>query len=117
VNKRKHPRIKMERLSVEVADGKGFFEGRVSDICRLGLCITDLPNNLDGDVEFLTIVVSGKGQNQLMNVIPKWYSEGTETKTLGVEIAIVPNGWDKFVKNSEPVSRSGLWGRYLMKPI
>ncbi len=77
--------------------------------------MTDLPKALNGDERILTIIVSAKGQSFRMNVMPRWYSIGAVTLSIGVEIVVIPSGWIEFVRNFEPVSRKGVWGRSALK--
>jgi len=98
----------MDSLSVDVADGSGFFKGMVSDVSRNGLCITDLSESLDGDTKKMTVVVSGKGANFKMNVRPRWYTYGGARKIIGVEMIHTPLGWAEFVMNEDPVFKKDL---------
>jgi hypothetical protein len=103
MEKRRYQRIAIENLSVDVADGVGFFQGMVSDISRSGICMTDLSERLNGDVKKMTVVVSGKGANFRMNVRPRWYTHGGVRKIVGVEMINAPVGWAEFVIGVEPV--------------
>jgi hypothetical protein len=103
MEKRKHLRIAMDNLSVDVSDGVGFFQGKVADISRFGVCMTDLPKHLSGDAKKMTIVVSGTGSHFKMEARPQWYTHGGVMKSVGVEFLIIPKGWAKFVMNLEPV--------------
>jgi len=109
MEKRKHLRIAMENLSVDIADGVGFFQGMVSDVSRFGICMTDLPKRINGDAEKMTIVVSGRAGHFKMNVRPRWYTRGSARRSVGVEIMDVPWGWNEFVKNFEPVFHKDVW--------
>ncbi len=103
MEKRKHQRIVIEDLAVDIADGYGFYQGLVVDISKSGICMTDLSQHLDGDVENMTVVVSGKGGCFKMNVKPRWYTHGGARKTIGVEVVNMPLGWAEFVDDVEPV--------------
>lgn len=103
MEKRKHQRIVIEDLAADVADGVGFYQGMVVNISQSGICMTDLSQQLDGDVENMTIVVSGKGGCFKMNVRPRWYTHGGARKTIGVEVVTMPPGWAEFVVDAEPV--------------
>jgi hypothetical protein len=110
MERRKHLRIAMEDLLVDVADGSGFFRGMVSDLSRCGICMSDLPKRLNADADKMTIVVSGKGGNFKMNVRPRWYCHGNARKSVGAEIENIPVGWAEFVMNFEPVLNEDVWG-------
>jgi hypothetical protein len=110
MEKRRHPRIAMDRISVDVADGVGVFQGMVSDISRFGVCLTDLPKRLNGSVKKMTIVVSAKGQHFKMNTRPRWYADDGATKSVGAEILNTPLGWTEFVMDFEPAMHKDVWG-------
>jgi hypothetical protein len=110
MEKRQHLRIAMESLSVDVADGVGFFQGAVSDVSRFGVCMTDLPKRLNGDATKMTIVISGKSGHFKMNVRPRWYTHGGVRKSVGVEIIDAAPDWREFVMSFEPVLQKDVWG-------
>jgi hypothetical protein len=101
VEKRKYQRIEMDSLSVDVADGLGFFQGMVSDISRLGIRMIDLPKRLRKNAKILTIVVSGEGRHFKMNVMERWSIKDGARKSIGVEIINTPQNWTKFVMEFE----------------
>ena len=110
MEKRKHLRIAMENLSVDIADGVGFFQGMVSDVSRFGICMTDLPKRINGDAEKMTIVVSGRAGHFKMNVRPRWYTQGGARRFVGVEIMDVPRDWIEFVMNFEALLHNDIKG-------
>jgi hypothetical protein len=112
---RKYQRLQTKNLSVDVADGNGFFQGRVSDISRVGMCLTHLHKSLNGNEKILTILVSVEEKNFKMNVRPKWYGQGTTTKSIGVEIISVQKEWTEFVENFEPALPKDARGKSAMK--
>jgi hypothetical protein len=115
MEKRKHQRMIIQSLSVDVADGNGFFSGRVCDISRMGLFMTDLPRDLNEKEEILTVLISGERQNFKMNVMPKWHIQGVATISVGVEIVIIPRIWAEFVKSLEPEMQKDVWAKSTMK--
>ena len=102
MEKRKHPRMGMDNLTVDVTDGVGVYKGMVSDISRFGVCLTELQKTLNGNVKNMTILVSSRGKHYKMMIQPKWYTDGGGTKSLGAEILNVPPGWEEFVTGFEP---------------
>jgi hypothetical protein len=102
MEKRRHPRIAIKNLCVDVSDGHRFFSGTVSDVSRFGFCMTDLPKNLNADVKKMTVVISGKGKRFKMIVKPKWSTRDALTKSVGAEILEVPWDWTEFAMNYEP---------------
>jgi hypothetical protein len=107
MEKREHLRMAIENLSVDVADGVGFFQGMVSDISRFGICMADLSKRINGDAKRMTIVVSGKAGHFRMDVRPRWYTHGSSRHYVGAEIITVPIGWTEFVMNFEPALHEG----------
>jgi hypothetical protein len=103
MEKRRYPRIATKNLSVDVSDGHRFFSGIVTDVSRLGFCITDLPKNLNADVKKITVVISGRGKHFKMTVKPKWSTKDNLTKSVGAEILDVPWDWTKFAMDYEPL--------------
>jgi hypothetical protein len=109
MERRRHQRVEIDNLSVDVADGSGFFKGLVSDVSKFGVCISDLSKQLNTDTD-MTILVSGKGGNFRMNVRPRWYSDGNTRKSVGLEIINFPKGWVQFVTDFEPLLNKEEWG-------
>jgi hypothetical protein len=110
MEKRIHPRISMDNISVDVTDGVGSFRGLVSDISRFGVCLTDLPKKLNGSVSKMIVVVSAKEQHFKMSIKPRWYTDGGVTKSVGALILNAPLGWTEFVMGFEPVIQKDVWG-------
>ena len=105
MDKRRHQRITLKNLSVDVYDGHRFFSGIVSDVSRFGFCINDLPKNLYEDVKKMTVVISGQGKHFKMTVKPRWSARDNLTKSVGAEILDAPWDWIDFVMDFEPGSR------------
>ena len=110
MEKRRHPRMGIDNLSVDVADGVGVFQGQVADISRFGVCLTDLPEKLNASVKNMTIVISTKKQHFKMTAQPRWYTDGEGTKSLGAEIVNIPLAWTEFVMGFEPLLPKDVWG-------
>ena len=102
MERRKQPRIIMDGLAVDVNDGKGFFQGRVTDISQSGLCMEDLPKRIDADTRRLNVVVSREKDHFRLVVRPKWYTEGNAVKSIGGEILSSSWMWMEFVSRFEP---------------
>ena len=108
MEKRKHQRIDVEDLSVDIADGKGFYGGQVADVSQTGICIADLSKDLSCDTDKMTLIVSGKNIDFRMNVRPRWYTMGGVRTTVGVEMTTRPLGWSEFVLALKPASGEAL---------
>lgn len=45
MEKRRHQRVDMKNLFVDIFDGWGFFSATVADLSRVGLKLVDVPKN------------------------------------------------------------------------
>jgi hypothetical protein len=104
MDRRHHPRIKMDYLSVDINDGIKFFQGKTTDISRNGLCMEELSKHLRVETDKLTVVVSGGRDHFRLVVRPKWYISGTLVKSIGAEILTSSWMWQDFVSRLEPLS-------------
>jgi hypothetical protein len=107
---RKNPRMKRDNLLIDVYDGIGFFQGLVFDFSRFGMCLTDLPNRLNGTAKKMTAIATWKGKYYRMNVRPRWFTGGNARKSVGVEIINPPWNWTEFVMEFEPEIAKEVWG-------
>lgn len=98
---RKHPRLSVDSLEVDISDGKGFFCGTIDNISRSGLSVSGLPPRLDGKAEILTAIINGQGEVFKMFLKPRWEHEEKETKSVGLEIESSSWGWAEFVMKFE----------------
>ena len=46
MSKRRHQRVEVQNLVAKLSDGVDSFSGTVSDICRLGMLLNDIPQRL-----------------------------------------------------------------------
>ena len=99
---RKHPRVNINSLVADISDGKGFYNGTIDNISRLGLSVSDLSSKLDGQAEILTAIVNGQGENFKMFLKPKWEVVNGIKKSVGLEIESCSWGWTEFVIKHEP---------------
>jgi len=109
MEKRYHPRVSIENLSADAADGVGFFSGTVTDVSRFGVCLSDFPKKIKGEANKLTIIVSGHGKRFKMNVRPRWSSVYGVCKAIGAEILNPPWGWTEFIMQFEPKVADEVW--------
>lgn len=90
-------------LSADVSSGKGFYSGKVTDLSRFGLRLTDLRLKCDTN-QRLSIVVSGQGKNFKILARPCWTKTDRTRKSVGVEIMNASWGWTEFVISLETAS-------------
>ena len=101
LEQRKHPRIDVVDLTINVSDGLGFYSGSIQNLSRFGLLMSGLPLQLDQDAKRLSIVVSGHNKHFKMVATPKWTKENQLRKDVGVELVNAPWGWTEFVMSLE----------------
>ena len=65
MEKRKHSRMVVQGMSVDVSDGMGCCSGEVQDDSRLGMCLVDLAKRLGRDADTCTVVASKEGEGQI----------------------------------------------------
>jgi hypothetical protein len=113
MEKRKHPRIIIDDMTIDVSDGIGFCTGEVRDISRLGMCLVNLARRLGKNTDAYTVVASREGKHFKFRVRPKWVVNGPYDKKVGVEIDNVPAQWTEYVIALEPEAGegSGSWNR------
>ncbi len=109
MEKRHHPRVEIQNISVDASDGVGFFHGVISDASRFGVRVTDLQKKMDGKVQKITVVVSGHGHHFKMNVRPRWSTYNGISKSIGAEILNAPWGWTEFIMKFEPERQEDIW--------
>ncbi|MBU1568598.1 MAG: PilZ domain-containing protein [Proteobacteria bacterium] len=109
MEKRRHQRMEVDNLNVDISDGVGFFGGTISDLSRFGIKVDNLPKRLDDNAKQLSIVISGKGKNFKIKARPRWTVRQPISKSVGIEIVNAPFGWTEFVMDFEP-TRDEAWG-------
>ena len=97
MDKRNHRRIPLRNLSVDASDGFGFSQGKISDISKFGICMTDLPKSFCGQASSMTAIISGQGKYFKMIVLPRWANTDDESQSVGAEIIDPPSNWTEFV--------------------
>lgn len=108
MNKRRHQRIEVQNLVANISDGVNSFSGTVSDVSRDGMQLTGIPHGVIKEAENLSILVTAKGRDFRMLVVPKWDSGSNSEKRMGLEILDVPLDWTVFVMNCEPTDED-IW--------
>ncbi len=102
MNKRRHQRVEVQNLVANLSDGVECFSGTVSDICRLGMLLNDIPQRLKIQGKNLSIMVFSKGKNFNMQVELKWVGGNKSGKKMGVAILDPPLDWTLFALIREP---------------
>ena len=108
MNKRRHQRIEVQNVVANLSDGVDSFSGTVRDVSRDGMLLTDIPNELNSQGKKFSIIVSAKGKDYIMLVVPKWISGKNSEKKMGLAILDDPFDWTVFVMNCEPADED-MW--------
>lgn len=102
MEKRRHQRMAVTNLTVDISDGIGFFAGTVGDLSRFGLMVNDIPKMLDEKAPQLSVVITGNGKHFKMKARPRWSCRQSINKKVGIEVMNAPWGWTEFVMDLEP---------------
>ena len=97
MDQRHYPRIQYRHLTANAGDNKSFFHGTVKNISRSGLCISDLPAEVDDDLKVWSLLVKGDGMVHKLSATPRWSVILGQKKSVGFEILDPPLGWTEFV--------------------
>jgi len=101
MEKRRHQRTVMTNLSFDAFDGIRFFHGEIADASRVGICMVNLPRDMNCNVRQIRVFITGRDQKFKLQVNPRWTKVKGCGKTLGAEIQDPPLGWTEFVLNLE----------------
>ncbi len=102
MNKRRHQRIEVQNVVADLSGEVNFFSGTVNDVSLCGMSLADVPKELHDWKKELSIIVSAKGKDYKMLVVPKWLSKNYSETLMGLEILNAPLDWTIFVLNYEP---------------
>ena len=104
MEKRKHPRIKINNLSIDISDGSEAFTGSVADISLSGMRINDVPKRLNLESRQLSVVFSENRKIFRMHIKPRWHSNKEDQISMGVRIVNTPWNWTDFIIKHEMMS-------------
>jgi hypothetical protein len=100
MEKRKHPRIKINNLSIDVSDGSNVCRGTVGDISLFGIRINEIPEKLNVKAPIMKVVLSEKNKLFKMDVTPRWHIEEGDKTSMGVKILNTSWSWtDHIIKH------------------
>lgn len=105
MEKRKHRRLYVRNMHIDVSDGIGCCTGTVRDISRLGLCLADMAKRFGKKMDTYTVVATSENRRFKFRVRPRWEQVGTVSKRMGVEIPDPPSQWTEFVVTLEAQRR------------
>lgn len=97
MEKRKHTRIVVRNMQIDISDGIGCCSGTVRDISQLGLCLTDLAKRFGKNIDAYTAVASSEDRHFKFRVLPRWERASGLNKRVGVEIHEPPRQWIEYV--------------------
>lgn len=97
MEQRKHPRIRVDGMTIDVSDGIRCCAATVADISQGGLCLSEMGRKFGKKFDRLTVVAVSGEQHFKFRVKPRWEMVGPWHKTVGVEIDQAPWQWTSFV--------------------
>lgn len=99
LDKRIHPRVKLDKIPAHISDGMNYCAGYVNDVSKFGICLSKPADKLDRSAERLGVFITGYKKSYLMQVKPKWKrGEGCQ-QSIGAEIEDIPCNWEDFHEN------------------
>jgi hypothetical protein len=101
MDQRKHPRIRVHGMRIDVSDGIGCCTGDVRDVSRAGICLVDVAKRFGKNIDAYTVVASSGEKYFKFRVRPRWETVGRLSKKVGVEIDNAPWQWTEYVMSLE----------------
>lgn len=108
MNKRRHQRVEVQNLAAVLSDGVENFSATVSEICRLGMLLHNVPQRFQEQGKKLTVTVCAKDRDFKMQVESKWVSGKGSLNKMGVELLSPSFVWNIFVMIYEPAEED-IW--------
>lgn len=95
-DKRRHPRVALDNITVHVTDGCLFATAMLKDISPNGLCLCNLPEQLYDNAGKLTVFSSDNPGLPVLQIEPRWQQTGWGGKTIGAVILNATDAWRLF---------------------
>lgn len=108
MNRRLHQRTEVQNVVANLSNGVDNFSGTVNDVSRVGILLGDIPNELHDCKKKLSIIISANNIDYKLLVVPKWTSEKSTEKRMGLEIINAPLDWILFVMDYAPTD-DNIW--------
>ena len=103
-NKRRHFRIDVQGVEVDISDDIGFCSAGVVNISRAGVCLCEMSRRLRVRDDSFLVIISVQGYRFKTHVWSRWNAEQNMGAVLGVELKNIPWGWTEFVTTLEPAA-------------
>jgi hypothetical protein len=97
MEQRHDPRIHFRELSADACDSKDFFRGKVRNVSRYGLCLADLPEEVDERNKLWSLLIKGKDLTCKIAASPRWSVTTGGRKMVGLEVMDPPLPWTDFL--------------------
>ncbi len=114
-NKRKHERVELRGLIVDIADGHRVFDGMIEDISAGGFKITQVPSKFDLIPRNYVAVISGYRKNFKVIIQPCWTKKADNEyyMEIGFKIIQPPWAWVEFIQDMLPEDeQTDVWGAH-----
>ncbi|MDR2550090.1 MAG: hypothetical protein LBD10_07835 [Desulfobulbus sp.] len=99
--KRRHPRLAVRDMSIDVSDGMRCCSGIVQDVSQTGLCLADMTSRFGKHIDVYTVVATSGHRFFKFRVRPKWEEASGLNKRMGVEIKEPTGAWLEYVQSLE----------------
>ncbi len=107
-NKRRHFRVDIQGMVVDISDDIGFCSAEVTNVSRSGICLCEMSRNLRVKDDNFLIVISVQGYRFKTHALRKWWTTQRVDTVLGVELINTPWDWTEFVSTLEP-AKDDVW--------
>lgn len=105
MEQRKHPRMLVRNMQIDVSDGIGCCSGTVLDVSRVGLCLNNLAKRFGKNMDAFTVVAWHEQMHFKFRVRLRWERVNGMNKRVGVEIQDPPGRWTEYVQTMESRQR------------
>lgn len=93
---RRHPRVPLQDVIVQVTDGCLFATAVLDNISPGGLCLNNLPEQLYNHGSALTVYSTSNPGLPVLHIQPRWQKSGWNGKTIGAAILNATDAWRLF---------------------
>ena len=95
-DQRRHPRIQLADITVQVTDGCLFATALIENISPCGICLRNLPEQLYRSAGQLTVFSSDNPGIPILHIQPRWENTSWSGKTIGAAILNASETWRLF---------------------
>lgn len=99
VQRRREPRVPLnERLVAVVSDGRTSFTAMVTNVSRMGMCLSDLTGSMPISRQMFSVLITAGAQQLELVAEPRWQADREQNSSVvGMQITDSPTLWNDFV--------------------